>query len=131
MVIKPVAQRRTPPRKDLTMSKWIFSSLCASTLVMVTCSAIHPQAAPPPPPPRRPPPTTTLWNLLGIPQAMNKINANTCNRRGNLPGMEKSPPLLHIADPANLQSPVPAIKAAAEIKQAEDLKPQKIKALKY
>ncbi|MCS7469161.1 hypothetical protein NZK35_21115 [Stieleria sp. ICT_E10.1] len=36
-----------------------------------------------------------------------------------------------IGDPANLESPNPAIKAAAEIKQAEDLKAQKIKAIKF
>jgi hypothetical protein len=34
-------------------------------------------------------------------------------------------------DPANLESENPAIKRAAEIKQAEDDKPQKIKAIKY
>ena len=45
--------------------------------------------------------------------------------------MEKKPPLLAIADPANLESPVAAIKKAAEVKQAEDLKKQKIKAVKY
>jgi hypothetical protein len=81
----------------------------------------------PPPPPASP----TLWSFLGIPQACYKINAQLFNRRGNHPGLEKKPPLKGIADPANLKSDVPAIKAAAEIKQAEDLKPQKIKAIKY
>lgn len=82
--------------------------------------------APPPPPP-----SPTLWSFLGIPQAGYKINAQLFNRRGNHPGLEKKPPLKGIADPANLKSDVPAIKAAAEIKQAEDLAPQKIKAIKY
>ena len=75
--------------------------------------------------------TTTLWNFLGIPQATNKIHASLFNRRGNHPALEKKPPLLNIADPANLESDVPAIKTAAEIKQAEDLKEQKSKAIKY
>jgi hypothetical protein len=41
------------------------------------------------------------------------------------------PPVKRIADPANLESEVPAIKKAAEIKQAEDAKQQKIKAVRY
>lgn len=73
----------------------------------------------------------TLWNFLGIPQGANMIHAQLFNRRGNFPGLEKKPPLKTIADPANLESTDPAIKAAAEIKQAEDLKKQKIKAIKY
>lgn len=77
------------------------------------------------------PPTVTVWNKLGIPQAFDAANANLINRRGNHPGLEKKPPLKRIADPANLKSPNPAIKAAAEIKAEEDLAPQKIKALKY
>jgi hypothetical protein len=81
----------------------------------------------PPPPPASP----TLWSFLGIPQASYKIHAQLFNRRGNHPRLEKKPPLKGIADPANLKSDVPAIKAAAEIKQAEDLKPQKIKAIKF
>ena len=36
-----------------------------------------------------------------------------------------------IADPANLQSDNPAIKAAAKAKAEQDLAPQKIKAIKY
>jgi hypothetical protein len=72
-----------------------------------------------------------LWSFLGVPQASYKIHAQLFNRQGNHPGLEKKPPLKGIADPANLKSDVPAIKAAAEIKQAEDLKPQKIKAIKY
>lgn len=77
------------------------------------------------------PPTTTVWNKLGVPQAFDAANANLINRRGNHPQWERKPPLKRIADPANLKSPNPAIKAAAEIKAEEDMAPQKIKALKY
>lgn len=97
----------------------------ALLLLAVAGSDLFAQA--PPPPPASP----TLWSFLGIPQACYKVNAQLFNRRGNLPQLEKKPPLKGIADPANLKSDVPAIKAAAEIKQAEDLKPQKIKAVKY
>jgi hypothetical protein len=45
--------------------------------------------------------------------------------------MERKPALKSIADPANLESGVPAMEAAAKIKQAEDMKAQKIKAIKY
>ncbi len=86
------------------------------------------QAPPPPPVPAGP---TTIWNFLGIPQGINKVRDATINRRGNFPGLERKPPLLSIADPRNLTSGVPAMEAAAEIKQAEDLKKQKIKAIKY
>lgn len=81
--------------------------------------------------PAAPPAPTTIWNFLGIPQGVNKIRDATINRRGNFPGLERRPPLKAIADPANLTSGVPAMEAAAEIKQAEDLKKQKIKAIKY
>jgi hypothetical protein len=73
----------------------------------------------------------TIWNFLGIPQGMHKIRDATVNRRGNFPGLERKPPLKSIADPSNLESGVPAMEAAAKIKQAEDLKMQKIKAIKY
>lgn len=77
------------------------------------------------------PPTPTLWRFLGIPQGLQTVRDVTVNRRGNHPNLERKPPLKRIGDPANLLSDVPAIKAAAEIKQAEDMKAQKIKALKY
>lgn len=77
------------------------------------------------------PGVTTFWSKLGIPQASYALHGNLINRRGNFPGLEKKPPLLAIANPLNLESPNPAIKAAAEIKAEEDLKRQKIKALKY
>lgn len=73
----------------------------------------------------------TLWRFLGIPQGMNKIHAQMFNRRGNFPGLEKKPPLKALADPANLESPIEAIKVGAEVKIQEDLAPQKIKAVKF
>jgi len=73
----------------------------------------------------------TLWNWLGIPQGVQKIRDATVNRRGNLPGMERKDALKRLADPENLESDNPAIKKAAEIKKEEDLKKQKIKAIKY
>jgi hypothetical protein len=77
------------------------------------------------------PPSPTLWSFLGFPRTGN-VRAQFVNRRGNLPGLEKKPPLKNIADPANLAPEMPkAIQEAAKIKQAEDLAPQKIKAIKY
>ncbi len=76
-------------------------------------------------------PTATLWRFLGIPQGVQKVRDVSLNRRGNFPGLERKPPIKRIADPANLESPDPAIKAAAEIKAAEDMKSQKVKAIKY
>jgi len=95
------------------------------TLVCVAITLSGCRTVPPPPG------TITVWNRLGIPQAMNTTRDNLINRRGNRPNMERKPPIKRIADPANLESPNPAIKAAAEIKKEEDLAPQKIKALKY
>ncbi len=74
---------------------------------------------------------TTFWNFLGISQGWNKISGALVNRNGNHPGLEKPPPLKALTDAANLESPNPAIKKAAEIKQQEDLKKQKIKGIKY
>jgi hypothetical protein len=73
----------------------------------------------------------TLWNFLGIPQGLNKFHDAAVNRRGNHPNLERKDPLKRIADPENLKSDNPAIKEAAKIKKEEDLKKQKIKAIKY
>ncbi len=73
----------------------------------------------------------TLWRFLGIPQAVHTKYDSLANRKGEHPGLERKPPLKALADPANLESGNPAIKVAAEVKQQEDLKPQKIKAIKY
>jgi hypothetical protein len=79
------------------------------------------------------PPVTgnTLWHWLGIPQGYNKVRDARVNKNGNRPENERQLPLKRIADPANLESENPAIKAAAKIKAEEDLAPQKIKAIKY
>ncbi len=77
------------------------------------------------------PSTPTLWSFLGIPQGISKIHGSLFNRRGNHPCLEQKGPLKALADPANLESEVPVIKKAAKIKEAEDLKRQKIKAVKY
>ncbi len=73
----------------------------------------------------------TLWHFLGIPQGARYLRDNTLNRTGNRPALERKPPLKPIGDPKNLESPDASIKKAAEVKQAEDLKKQKIKAIKY
>jgi hypothetical protein len=76
-------------------------------------------------------PIVTFWNKLGIPQGFNKLFDARANRLGSNPDSERVPPLTRIADPANLQSPNPAIQTAAKIKADQDLAPQKIKALMY
>lgn len=73
----------------------------------------------------------TLWSFLGVPQGVKKVQGALTNRRGNRPQAEPKDALKALNDPANLESPDAAIKRAAEIKKAEDLKPQKIKAIKY
>lgn len=78
-----------------------------------------------------PAPPVTFWQFLGIPQGIKKLQGATRNRNGNHPNREPKPPMRAIADPRNLESKDPSIKKAAEVKQAEDLKKQKIKAVKY
>lgn len=78
----------------------------------------------------------TLWHFLGIPQGFNKVYDDSVNRNGNRPGLERRGPVRSITDPSNLDPNTaagqnPAIAKAAEIKQQEDLKKQKIKAIKY
>ena len=85
-------------------------------------------AADPAVPPAEP---NTLWHFLGIPQGCDKIKDAIKNKKGDCPCKERKPPLKRIADPANLDSQNPEIKAAAKIKAEEDLVPQKVKAIKY
>jgi len=74
----------------------------------------------------------TFWDKLGIPQATASLRDSTINRSGRFPGLEKKPPLLKIADPANLKAEKPEmIKVAAKIKAEQDQKKQKIKAIKF
>jgi hypothetical protein len=69
-----------------------------------------------------PVPVPTVWDRLGIPQATAAIRDSTINRNGNFPSLEKKPPVLRIADPANLKPEKPEmIKAAAKIKTDQDL----------
>ena len=78
--------------------------------------------------------TMTLWKFLGVPQGVDKLKAlklQVVNKHGLLPCLEPKPPLKGLADPANLKSPNAAIKKAAEIKMAEDMKTQKVKAIRY
>ncbi len=77
------------------------------------------------------PPVPTFWDKLGVTGAYTTLRDHKLNKFGDKPLKEWKPPKLRIADPKNLESPVPAIKVAAEMKQAEDLAEQKIKALKY
>lgn len=84
-----------------------------------------------PPPAAVGPPVTTIWQRLGISQGMEATRNRFVNPRGNRPNLEAKPPLRRIADPINLASDNPAIKAAAKIKADADLAPQKIKAIKY
>jgi hypothetical protein len=79
-------------------------------------------------------PTPTIWQKLGFYNAAQRFQMRRdarVNRNGFNPQREAKPKLLKIADKANLESPNPLIKAAAKIKEAEDLAPQKIKALRY
>lgn len=73
----------------------------------------------------------TVWHALGIPQTFTHLRDTSVNKFGRNPQLEKKPALKRIGDPENLASKNSAIKKAAEIKGEEDLKPQKIKALKY
>ncbi len=83
-------------------------------------------------PPAAPAQPATLWSFLGIPQGMRKVRGSLTNRRGNRPRTEPRPPLKALNDPANLAEGMPAVvKKGAEVKMAEDLKRQKIKAIKY
>ena len=88
-------------------------------------TSLQPAVVAPPPAP------VTFWNMLGIPQGFNKLRDARLNRLGNNPDSERVPPLKRIADPANMQSPNPAVQTAAQVKAEEDLAPQKIKAIKF
>jgi hypothetical protein len=107
--------------------KQLVSAFVAGCLLVAALAVAQPPAATVPAPAAPP----TFWNFLGIPQGVHKVSDAIVNAGGNHPALERKPPLKSIANPANLQSPNPAVKKAAEIKQDEDLAPQKIKAIKY
>lgn len=77
------------------------------------------------------PPVTTVWQKLGVPQAAAGLRDGLANRRGNLPGLERKPPLARLVDAPALDPESKLFEASAEIKKKEDLKKQKLKALKY
>lgn len=81
------------------------------------------------------PDVTTVWHKLGIPQGVGrfkKFRESRVNRKGDKPEREKKPKLTKLTDAANLSPEAPKmLQAAAKIKMAEDLAPQKLKALKY
>jgi hypothetical protein len=79
-----------------------------------------------------PTPVPTVWDKLGITGGAAMMRDSLVNRSGDFPGLEKKPPVLKIADPKNLAEGKPkAIQAAAKIKMDQDLKKQKLKALKF
>jgi hypothetical protein len=121
---RSAVRRINNPRKDDSMKRQ--RALIAVVGIALLIAAQRAGALPPPPSA-----PLTLWNFLGIPQGLHKIRDATFNKKGNFPGAERLPPMKAIADPENLKSDNPAIKAAAAIKTEEDLAPQKIKALKY
>ena len=72
----------------------------------------------------------SLAGFLGLP-TLNQMKDNSVNANGKKPQKERMDPLKRIADPANAQSDNPAIAKAAKVKQQQDLKCQKLKAIKY
>jgi len=80
-------------------------------------------------------PHETLPEFLGIKGLIKGIAAlieGLRNRLGSaFPGLESTPPLLAITNPANASSSNPAVAAAAGAKADEDQAPQKIKAIRY
>ena len=116
--------------------------MLALTCAITGCMTLPP-AAPPPaastvgqtaalPSPARP---TTIWDFLGLTgvfQGIHVFAACTLNKVATrFPALEPVPPLTALADPANLNSPVPAVAAAASVKAEENAAPQKIQALVY
>jgi hypothetical protein len=80
-------------------------------------------------------PKQTLPQFLGITGACEGIKGLIDRLRNHLgaiwPGLEAKPEVLAIADPANLESPNPAVQSAAAIKAEEDAAAQKAKAIAY
>lgn len=81
------------------------------------------------------PPRQTLPQFLGVGQFARVVGGLIDRLRNRLgmrfPALEATPPLLSITDPANADSPTPAVAAAAAAKAEEDAAPQKIKAIRY
>lgn len=129
---------------------WLLLSGCSSTPLAPT-----PAPAPLPPtsatagtqtiiaiaPPAAPASTfPTLPEFLGLSQLCKGGTALMCTLRDRIaarlgtmyPGLEPKPPLLTIADPANLSPDAPpSVQTAAKIKQEQDAGAQKAKAAAY
>ena len=111
--------------------------------VLVCCTGCNllappPSALPPPAPPLVAAPVVAApaapkMGVLGRAACGVRILIDRIrNRLGmRFPGLEAKPPLTAIADPANAESPVPAVATAAKVKAEEDAAEQKIKAIRY
>lgn len=105
------------------VKKHLIAALLTATISGSALAQAPAPAVPAPP---------TLWSFLGIPQGVKKVQARDPHEPSRQPAANRAERRLKcLNDPANLESPDAAIKKAAEIKKAEDLKPQKIKAIKY
>src|SRR6186713_873275 len=70
--------------------------------------------------------------LTGLSAGIHGLIDRIRNRLGSIfPGLEAKPEILALADPANLESPNPAVAAAAGVKAEEDGAAQKAKAIAY
>jgi hypothetical protein len=80
-------------------------------------------------------PKQTLPDFLGLTGLFEAVGGAIDGVRNCLgqyfPGIEATPHLLAISDPANLESPNPAVATAADVKAQEDAAAQKVKALRY
>ena len=66
----------------------------------------------------------TLFTFLGLPpEPLHKLSDHLLSTLGaHHPHLEPKPHLKLLTDPANLESEVPAVKKAAELKQQEDFR---------
>ena len=127
--------------------RWVVMLMAALCLGCASVPPVPPVPAPAPPPLSTGPativvgqpqpccPKQTLPEFLGITGLFRAGGALFSRIRARLgmrfPGLEGKPPVLSITDPANMDSPNPAVSAAAEIKAQEDAAEQKIKGLRY
>ena len=96
-------------------------SRCLTILLVASCLLIQPGAV-----------EAQIPNGSKLFAGWRKLRTARVNRFGNNPQRERPPLTKAIGDPANLEEGTPEIiKKAAEVKQAEDAKAQKIKAIKY
>lgn len=98
----------------------------SATAGATTIVAVAPPAGPPHP---------TLWQFLGADAVCADLACKgeclLAIARQYFPALDGPPPPPPIDDPANLESPNPAVKAAAEVKGEEDAAPAKAQALEY